>query len=331
MNDAVRDAAIVDTAAADAEDARLWIRHARSGDFEAAWCASDRIRQRHAFRLDSTLPRHVQQVWQGGTLADRRVLVRCYHGLGDTIQFIRYASLLRRIARRVIVWAQQPLLPLLRGVEGIDRLLPLHDGTPDVEYDVDIEVMELPYAFRTTLATIPNRVPYLNALPIALGGRGPRVGIVWRAGDWDARRSIPYELIATMFDDARVSWYALQLDPGSAERHPRLRALGTRGLLRTARAMCAMNLVISIDSMTAHLAGALGVPVWTLLPHDADWRWLEQRSDSPWYPTMRLFRQRHPGSWMPLIDELRTALSVHAFGPAARLQDDRAGGTTKRR
>jgi hypothetical protein len=291
----------------DSLDAREWLRLARRGDLEGAWRVSDRIRQRHARRHDWTIPRHLQHVWDGSALAGRRVLIRCYHGLGDTIQFIRYAPFVRAVAKNVIVWAQPSLLPLLRYVSGIDRLLPLHDGSPDVEYDVDIEVMELPYAFRTTLATIPHDVPYLAAVPLTLGGRRPKVGIVWRAGEWDVRRSIEFQQIGPLLELTHISWYGLQLDT-KATRHANLHELDVRGLGRTARAIRAMDLVISIDSMPAHLAGALGVPVWTLLPYAADWRWLEARTDSPWYPTMRLFRQEAPGNWPSVINDVRCAL-----------------------
>ena len=296
----------------DVADANEWMRLARSGDFEGAWCVSDRIRQRRRGHRDWTMPRHFQHVWDGSSLVDRRVLVRCYHGLGDTIQFIRYAPLLKAVARQVIVWAQPALLPLLRSAHGIDRLLPLHDGAPAIEYDVDIEIMELPYAFRTTLSAVPCDVPYLAAVPLALGARRPRVGIAWRAGEWDTRRSLDFSLVRTLLEETHVCWYGLQLQCGADEHHAALHQLDTRGLLRTARAIGAMDLVISIDSMPAHLAGALGVPVWTLLPHHADWRWLSGRCDSPWYPTMRLFRQPRPGEWSAVIDDVREALGMYA-------------------
>jgi hypothetical protein len=104
-------------------------------------------------------PRHRQYVWDGRPLEGQRVLVRCYHGLGDTVMFIRYAPLLKTIAREVIVWAQPALIPLLRRAHGVDRLLPLHEGTPECAYDVDIEVMELAHAFRSTIETLPRAVP----------------------------------------------------------------------------------------------------------------------------------------------------------------------------
>jgi hypothetical protein len=216
----------------------------------------------------------------------------------------------REAARHVTVWAPAAVIPLLSAVPGIDRLLPLDDGTPQVDYDVDVELMELPYVFRTTLATIPARVPYLTIEAASLPGEGtPRVGLVWRAGEWDTRRSIPFDIVASLLATPNVTWFALQHGVGDDERHSNLCPLDTEGLLPTARYMRALDLVISIDSMPAHLAGALGVPVWTLLPCEADWRWMERREDSPWYPTMRLFRQTVPGDWTSALAAVRRALA----------------------
>jgi hypothetical protein len=304
-------------------DAVAWVHAARSGDFEKAWRCSDRIRARTTSRGDPSVPRHLQQIWDGTPLEGRRVLVRCYHGLGDTIQFARYLPALRAIARDVIVWAQPQLVPLVRTVSEGLVVLPLHDGVPDVDYDVDIEIMELAYAFRTTLETIPTKVPYLH-LPDASGHdagnrtaraavRGPHIcsiGIAWRAGDWNPERSIDFTLLTPWFDDTGldVRWHSLQFDRRAGESHPRLHAFEEIDFCDTAVRMQSMALVVSIDSMSAHLAGALGVPVWTLLPHDADWRWLETRGDSPWYPTMRLFRQDRTGDWDRVLRNVHHAL-----------------------
>jgi hypothetical protein len=243
------------------------------------------------------------------------VLIRCYHGLGDTIQFIRYVPMVRASAASVLVWAQPPLLPLLEGVPGIDCLLPLHDGSPDAEYDVDVEVMELPYLFRTTLSTIPASTPYLSATPCLSStapscGNPPRIGIAWRAGTWEQNRSMPFERVAELLDAASEPWCSLQLDQGMRERHPRLATIDVSSVVRTAAVISRLDLVITIDSMAAHLSGALGVPTWTLLPHDADWRWMAGRGDSPWYPAMRLFRQRAHGDWRSVIDQVRAALEA---------------------
>jgi len=143
----------------------LWLDAMRRGDFVAAWNISDVLLRMRRVEDQYQLERWRQSIWDGSAVAGKRVLVRCYHGLGDTIQFIRYAPLLKKIAAEVIVWAQPSLLPLLATVQGIDRLLPLHDGTPDVKCDVDVELGELPYVFRTTMETIPAEVPYLFVEP----------------------------------------------------------------------------------------------------------------------------------------------------------------------
>lgn len=290
---------------AEDDDAAEWLVHARRGDFDRAWEVSDRILARHKARPDFTRPRHLQSIWTGEPLEDRRVLVRCYHGLGDTIQFARYLPMLHALAREVIVWARPALLPLLHDLSGIDRLIPLHDGAPEAAYDVDLEIMELAHVFRTSLATIPDTVPYLHLPCAELPGPPPRIGIVWRAGDWERKRSMPFEAALPLFDIDQVTWYTLQQNRREHERHPRLLDVSHPDLYEASRRIAALDLLITVDSMPAHLAGALGIPVWTLLVQDADWRWMEDRSDSPWYPTMRLFRQTRTGDWHTLMLEVR--------------------------
>jgi hypothetical protein len=214
------------------------------------------------------------------------------------------------------VWAQPKLLPLLRTMHGINRLLPLHDGTPEIAYDVDVEVMELPYVLRTTVATIPNEIPYLQVEPVPLPRHGRlAVGLTWRAGEWDARRSVPFALMAPLKEVPGMTWYVLQRGPGLTEWHPGFGILPvTKNLFEEARFMRALDLVISVDTMPAHLAGALGIPVWTLLSADADWRWMEGRVDSPWYPTMCLFRQVQQGVWEPVITRVAAALERLSTG-----------------
>jgi len=303
-----------------------WFREIRRGDWAAAWRASDAILRAHAGVPCWHRPRHEQWVWDGTPLAGRRVLVRCYHGLGDTLQFIRYLPLVRHAAAETIVWAQPALIPLLRTVDGIDRLEPLHDAAYEGDYDVDVEVMELAHVFRSTVSTVPDAVPYLHAdpAPIAHDGR-LAVGLVWRAGDWDERRSIPFHLLAPLAEIPGIDLHVLQRGPALDECPA---GWGTRtgsdDVLRAAQVMRALDLVITVDSMPAHLAGALGVPVWTLLIDDADWRWMEGRDDSPWYPTMRLFRQPAPGEWAPVLrrvgDELRALAAGRAPSSARRVR-----------
>ncbi len=286
-----------------------WMRCMRAGEFEAAWRISDAVLCERAGERCWHLPRHEQWIWNGESLAGKRVLVRCYHGLGDTVQFIRYAPILKSVAREVVVWAQPGLLPLLETVEGIDELLPLHDGTPETGYDIDVELMELPHIFRTTLETIPNRVPYLR-VPRGEGVKGElAVGVTWRAGEWDRERWVPAGLIALLALVPGVRLYVLQ-DRASAGEWPEVCGpmLCPESPSALAEAIAMMDLVITVDTLAAHLAGALGVRTWTLLPKNADWRWMEERDDSPWYPTMRLWRQENAGEWEPVMERVARAL-----------------------
>jgi hypothetical protein len=286
----------------------------RRGDFSAAWLESDRIlaeRIRTGVSC-SQWPRHLQFVWSGRSLAGKHVFVRCYHGLGDTIQFSRLLTPLRAIASRVTVWVQPELLGLAAGVAGVDAALALHDGVPDIDYEVDIEIMELAHALRLIPESIPRNVPYLFPPPDREPQeRGFRVGLVWAAGEWDARRSIPLELLRPIIKTPGVTCVSLQRGP---ERRTGaqigLPDQSSDDITLLASRMMNLDLIISVDSMPAHLAGALGRPVWTLLQRECDWRWMDAGAGSPWYPTMRLFRQRSAGDWSPVIEEVISALEA---------------------
>ncbi|HEV7266062.1 MAG TPA: hypothetical protein VGN83_14245 [Falsiroseomonas sp.] len=293
------------------EDAgAAWMALMRRGEWGAAWALSDAALAARSGRRDWTLPRHLQPVWDGTPLAGRRVLVRCYHGLGDTIQFIRFVPALQAIAREVTVWAQPMLIPLLATLRPAPRLLPLHDGTPEAEYDTDIEIMELAHALRVTPATLPASMPYLHPPVRGCGPEGGlSVGLAWRAGEWDPRRSVPLQLLRPLAEIPGVTLHILQRGAALAE-HPEGFGIlsGSDDPLEAAIRMRALDLLVSVDSMPAHLAGALGVPTWLLLARDADWRWMEGRDDSPWYPTMRLFRQVRRGAWEEPVARLVLAL-----------------------
>ncbi len=285
----------------------------RAGAFDEAWKLSDKVLAAGVNR-DPRLPRHYQCIWNGSPLTNKRVLVRCYHGLGDTIQFIRYIPMLKKVAREVIVWAQEPLISLLEVFPDIDRLLPLHDGQPEADYDIDLEVMELPYIFRTTLDTIPAHIPYLDVTPLPLSDENKfNVGLVWQSGDWNQARCMPFDALAPLASIANVNLYILQANAEGAGWnegvgiHP-----GEFSLYNYARVLRGLDLLISVDSMPVHLAGALNVPVWTLLHHQPDWRWMEDRNDSPWYPSMRLFRQTEQDNWTALVEEVARELQTLA-------------------
>ena len=305
-----------------------WMNRMRAGDLAAAWRISDQLLRLLNSQPCHALPRHYQWIWRGESLRDKRVLIRCYHGLGDTIQFIRYVPLVRRIACEVSVWAQPELIPLLAQIRGIDQLLPLHDGTPEVDYDLDVEIMELPYIFRTTAAELPLVTRYLTVAPtFPSTSQGLAVGLVWRAGDWDERRSIPTKEILRLEDVPGVTFHVLQLGEAGEE------ALASFGidarepdLLSAASVIAGLDLLITVDSMAAHLSGALGIPTWTLLPEPADWRWMNDRTRSSWYPTMRLFRQPQSGDWESLLATVSSELERAAAEWPERAVADGAEG-----
>lgn len=293
-----------------------WVGHMRRGEFEAAWEISDVVLRSRAGKPCFDLPRHQQYFWDGTPLSGKRILVRCYHGLGDTIQFVRYAPLVKAVAAELIVLAQPELIPLLRTIEEIDLLLPLQDELPRVDYDLDVEVMELPHVFRTTLDTIPAKVPYLHVNPMPLArDEQLQVGLIWEAGDWNRLRSVPFPQLAPLAQTPGVALSILQRDAVLAGWREGVGVLmGGYSSLVDARIMRALDLVITVDTMTAHLAGALGVPVWTLLSAEPDWRWMERRDDSPWYPTMRLFRQERRNEWGPVIARVAAELAALSAG-----------------
>ncbi|MGN6729694.1 MAG: hypothetical protein ACTHJG_07670 [Rhodanobacteraceae bacterium] len=290
-----------------------WTSAMLRGDFDAAWKISDSVLQRRLRNGERAhhMPRHWQWLWDGRELAGAHVLVHCYHGLGDTLQFVRLLPLLRARCAAITLWLQPALIGLLRSIEGADRVEPLHDGAPDITRDCDVELMELPHILRLTPRQLPARVPYIGMEFPRAGhrqGRPPRVGLCWRSGEWNHARSIPESALSPLAHVRGVQWFSLQYP---AHGRPfAMRELACRDLRELARRMCGLDLVISVDTLTAHLAGALGLPTWTLLPAGCDWRWLRERSDSPWYPTMRLFRQARAGEWAGVIAEVAALLQT---------------------
>jgi hypothetical protein len=283
-------------------NSETWVSLMRAGSFESAWRLSDEILKSGMNRDYMNIPRHYQCIWDGTPPDGKTVLIRCYHGLGDTIQFIRYATLVRKIAREVIVWTQPKLIPILEKTNGIDRLLPLHEGAPGVDYDVDVEIMELAHVFRTDLKTIPLGMPYIHVETAGLKGENFKIGLVWESGDWDLSRSVPFTALKILFTIEGIDFYILQ-DKAEAAGweegcgiHP-----GICTLYEHAQIIKSLDLLITVDTMTAHLAGAMNVPVWVMLPYEADWRWMEGRADSPWYPSMKLFRQKKAGDWENVV------------------------------
>jgi hypothetical protein len=304
----------------EAEDVhRKWLAAMRLGDFEAAWQQTDRIEHRRRARADqSALPGEIR--WDGTPFHGKHVLIRCLHGLGDTLQFARFVPLVREQAAHVTFAVQPQLLPLF---EGDPRFGDVCNGWTDntfPDHDVELEVMELAYALRITAAELPGEIPYIGIEAIQQRSRWnspfsparPRVALLWQSSNWDPTRSIPMSALKCLQCN-EVSFYGLQQNVPAAdlETFPFpicSLARGTETILDAACAMLWMDLIITVDGMPAHLAGALRRPVWLLLKKEADWRWMTGPCSSPWYPSMRLFRQRGEGDWESVLRLVRAEL-----------------------
>ena len=291
-----------------------WTCYMLAGDYAAAWRESDAIEARgnhdpHRF-------------WDGRSLAGKRVLLRCLHGLGDTLQFVRYAPLIKAQARTLTIEAQPKLKRLLAAAKLADQVITW--GEPEPPWDQQIEINELPRIFRATLSSIPGNVPYLH-LPDAdsIADTSPRclrVGLAWAAGTFNPARTVPIELLAPLLDTPGALFFSVQAGPEHAQLQPwahLVKGLAEEStcIWQVAREMNRLHLIITVDTMTAHLAGALGRRTWTLLPFACDWRWMLGRRDTPWYPTMRLFRQTNPGDWKPVIAQVQKELKALIAAP----------------
>jgi tetratricopeptide (TPR) repeat protein len=301
-----------------------------AGDFAHGWAGYEwRLNTKQCPRRNFSQP-----CWDGRPLEGRAILLHAEQGLGDAIQFVRYAALVKQRGGLVTLECPRPLLSLLATCLGMDRLVGQGDALP--AFDVQAPLPSLPGIFHTALHDIPAAIPYLFAAS-ALAERwrrelGPiagfRIGIVWQGNPThpnDRHRSIPLACFEPLARCSGVQLLSLQKGAGVeqlqqvAERFP-VAELGSRlnDFMDTAAVMMNLDLVITCDTSVAHLAGALGVPVWVALPFIADWRWMLDRSDSPWYPTMRLFRQESRGDWQGVFRRLAVALGERLAGRAMR-------------
>ena len=257
--------------------------------------------------------------WRGHEpLAGQRLLLYAEQGFGDTMQFVRYAYRAAMCGATVIVEVQQDLAGLLGSVAGVAQVVPR--GEPLPAHDLCCPMPSLPLAFRTSAATIPAGVPYLAPPPdrvaqwaprLPATGK-PRVGLVWAGNPQhknDRNRSMPMRRAMPLLAAAQVDWVVLQagldaFDRAALDAHGNITSLGheLRDFGDSAAILADLDLVITVDTALAHLAGAMGKPVWILLPFSPDWRWQLDRSDSPWYPTARLFRQPAIGAWDPVVE-----------------------------
>lgn len=272
------------------------------GDFQAAWEICDAVlAARPGPPDDPRLPYHLRWVWDGRPIEGRRVLVRCYHGLGDTLQFVRFLPALRRRAAFVTLEAQPELLPLLDGFPGVDRLAAFDPARPLKPAECDIEIMELGHALRANPCPYPTVWPALRHLPEC---EGAGVAVCAKAGDWDPERSVPPDLLRKALGGRAFAW--VHRDPGDPFADIRF----------TAARIARSSLVITADTMIAHLSGALGNPTWLLLKARPDWRWLQPGRASRWYPATRLYRQRRPGDWSGPLAEIAADLRRRPSLPA---------------
>jgi tetratricopeptide (TPR) repeat protein len=328
-------------AEADAANARA--RHCQPNDPEARLNHAMRLLSRGEYRegwalyearwtaRSTNLPRlnFSQPEWDGRPLQGERILVHAEQGFGDSIQFVRYVPRLAEMGGRVVLSCPEPLVDLLRGVRGVAELVA--DGEPRPPFDLHAGMMSLPRIFGTIVETIPAEVPYITADRVR-GERwrqrlererpGLRVGLVWSGNPrhrFDHRRSLPFELVRSLLDIEGVEFCSLQRGRASADLRslsPSLSIADWTAELETFADTAALvqnlDLVITVDTAVAHLAGALGRRVWTMIAVGPDWRWLLERTDTPWYPTMRLFRQARLGEWAPVMAEVRAELQAMA-------------------
>jgi Flp pilus assembly protein TadD len=281
------------------------------------------------------LPDHGERLWLGeGDLAGQTIILYADQGLGDTIQFARYAALVAAKGASVVLFVQPPLGRLLRYLKGVDRLLIAGDDVP--AFDFYCPLLSLPLACGTRLGSIPAPRRYIEAdaaLVSAWAARlgpktRPRVAVFWSSTSTDRllrKRAIPLRRFAKLFrHDIEV--FVVQKDIAEADRailggYPSVTDLSAHltDFAETAAAIGTMDLIVTVDASVAHLAGAMGKPVWILLHHDPDWRWLLGRDDSPWYPSARLFRQCAQGDWDAVLDQVGAALARFAAdAPAGR-------------
>lgn len=294
------------------------------GDFSRGWAEHEwrwRCTDRVSPLRDFQRPR-----WNGEPLAGKTVLMDAEQGSGDTIQFVRYASFIRERGGRAVVGCPPELLRLVKSHPDVQAA---GSAAPLPPFDLHLPMMSFPLVAQTRLETIPRRVPYLFAEPADVaawqsrlaGSPGLKVGLVWAGSPGhrdDRRRSMALASLAPLWRAPGVTFFSLQKGPAAAEiaAHPSLPMIDFTADLRdfadTAALVTNLDLVISVDTAVAHLAGALAKPIWMLLPFKLDWRWLTVRHDSPWYPTARLFRQPGIGQWEPVVRAALEALAKRA-------------------
>jgi tetratricopeptide (TPR) repeat protein len=298
------------------------------GDYERGWPEYEwrnRLRdaEPHASRFSA--PR-----WKGGPLDGRRILLYAEQGFGDTLLAFRYVPMVLARGGRVVLQCPAPLLRLMQSQPGAEQVIEDQQSIPAV--DAQCPLMTLPGIFATRLETIPSRVPYIFPQPQLVATWKQRlnrchgkiaVGLCWSGKPVPRNRSVPLSMLSPLAQSPNVEWHSLQV--GESAAAARNAPFGVEladwsdqltDFAQTAALIANLDLIITIDTAVAHLAGAMGKPTWVMLQYSPDWRWLLNRDDSPWFPTIRLFRQPRQGNWVTVIEKIRHELGHVGAGYA---------------
>ena len=305
------------------------------GDFESGWHGYE---WRYSRPSQGSLRTYSQPRWDGSDLNGKTILIHAEQGLGDTFQFIRYAQLVKEKNGTVIVAVQKPLVTLMKRCKGIDQIISLDDTPP--HFDVHSPLLSLPYVLKTRLDTVPNEIPYLYSDEKLIAewkeklasDKNFKIGICWQGNDnyatpmlrtTVAQKSVHPKEFEPICQVPGVSIYSLQKMTGTDQLKeiPSTMHIKTFDgdfdqshgrFMDTAAVIKNLDLIITVDTSISHLASGLGTPTWILLPNPADWRWMIDRDDSPWYPNItRLFKQPTPGDWKSMIYEVAVELRKH--------------------
>lgn len=297
-----------------------------AGRFEEGW--KGYTRWRYADRnIDYYPHRYDAPCWDGSEFVGKRLFVHYEQGFGDNIQFLRYLPMAKARGGMVIYEARRPMLGLLRGFAGIDVLIEAKTTRPQIDFDFYAPLLDMPQIFGTTLETIPADVPYIYADPAKvqywsakLAGPEFKVGVIWAGRPThgnDHNRSCRLERFAVLAGIEGVRLYGLQKGAGAEQVEEMSDKMGIMNIgaqfedfADMAGAIENLDLVVSVDTAGLHLAGAMGKPIWALLPFAPDWRWMLHRQGSPWYPTMRLFRQKKWGWWEEVFQRVAEELRI---------------------
>ena len=311
------------------------------GDFEPGWMEYEWRNLTEAGK--ATMPAMTSAHWNGMRIPNGRLLLVGDQGYGDTIQFARYIPMAAERCQEIVLGCSAEMGPLLEKIPGVKQFCHRWNDVPG--HAAHVRLSSLPYLFHTMPDSIPAEVPYLKADPVRIGywrdrlnaqlpAGVKRIGLAWTGRPThpnDKRRSMPLSRLLPLASAGPAAFVSLQkpMPPGDVAtlaQFPGMTDIANdlTDFGETAAVMENLDLIVTVDTAMGHLAGALARPVWILIPKAADWRWLLDRSDSPWYPTARLFRQDKPGAWDPVIQSLHNALGTYLSGSPARIPEGAA-------